>query len=143
MKRLSLFLFLFLSLSIKGGEFEYAKFIIGPDKFNSSTGVFQRLNCDDENAPETKIYLSLEPEQLDIVLKLAKVDISQANADIPDDFSKLCVSSFPYQISLHKTDQVLATTCLSPIDEYKSKLAKFVYDLDEIKNLKGSKCKFY
>lgn len=142
MRRLSLFLFIFLSFSIIGDEFEYAKFTIGPDKFNSSTGVFQRLNCD-ENAPETKIYLSLEPAQLDIILKLARLDINEGNADTPDDFSKLCVSSFPYEVSLHKSAQVLVTTCLSPIDEYKSELAKFVYDLEEIKKLEASKCTFY
>lgn len=142
-KLISLFLFLALSFSIFGSELEYAKFVIGADRFNSSTGVFQRLNCDGENESETKVYLSLEPEQIDTVLELAKIDIKQGNSDVPDDSSKLCVSSFRYEISLHKNDETLVTTCHSSLDEYKSKLAEFVYDFDEVKKLRGSKCRFY
>lgn len=142
-KHLGIFGLLILSFSSNAIDSEYATFRIGVDTFNSSTGVFERLNCDDTTNAVIKTVVSITPGQTELMLNAARKDIVRGNIDSPNELDKICVSSFPIEISLHSNDETISTTCFSLLEERQSEFAEIVYNFEAVKNLKESQCILY
>ncbi|WP_371195581.1 hypothetical protein [Glaciecola sp. SC05] len=142
-KRLGIFGLFVLSFSSNAIDSEYGAFRIGVDTFNSSTGVFERLSCDEKTNAVSKTVVSITPGQTELMLNAARKDIARGNIDSPNDLEKICVSSFPFEISLHLNDEIKSTTCFNPLEERQSEFAEIVYNFEAVKNLKESKCSLY
>ena len=112
---------------------EFASFRIGADIFNTSEGVFERMLCYD-NQSEVKVRINLDEESKAEILKLAQIDISEGNEEL-SNLEKICVGSYPFEISITKDDSTTSTTCLSLLNGDESQFANFVYSLQEVQDL--------
>lgn len=120
---------------------EFASFRIGADIFNTSEGVFERMLCYD-NQSEVKVRINLDEESKAEILKLAQIDISEGNEEL-SNLEKICVGSYPFEISITKDDSTTSTTCLSLLNGDESQFANFVYSLQEVQDLPKSNCRLY
>jgi hypothetical protein len=120
---------------------EYATFKIGPDQFDSAESTFERSLCV-EDGEKIKISLRLNQSQKSELVTLAKLDIADGNSD-SGDLEKICVSSFPYEITVGVQGKASTTTCFSPLHDDESRVANFVYSLESVQKLPKSQCRFY
>ena len=119
---------------------ENASFHIGPDSFNTSSGIFERALCS-KDQESLKIQIQLDDNSKTEMIRLAKLDVLEGNKN-SGDLETICVSSFPYEISVYEGSEV-STTCLSILNSYESRFEGAVQSLSEVKNLPRSACRFY
>lgn len=119
---------------------EKATFHIGPDSFNTSSGIFERDLCS-KDQESIKVRIQLDDNSKSEMIRLAKLDVLEGNKNSVD-LETICVSSFPYEISVYESSEV-STTCLSILNSYESRFEGAVQSLSEVKNLPKSACRFY
>jgi len=91
---------------------------------------------------EVEVIVKLDKESEAKILELAHIDISEGNEEL-SGLEKICVSSYPFEISITNNDSTTSTTCLSLLKSDESQFANFLYSLQEIQNLPKSNCRFY
>ncbi len=136
-----IFIAIALTACASTNEAEYASFRVGSDHFDSFQSTFERSLCAD-GREKIIISLSLNKSEKAELVRLAKLDIAEGNSG-SGDLEKICVSSFPYEITVGVQGKTSTTTCFSPIGDDESRVAKFVYSLESVQKLPKSQCRFY
>ena len=136
-----IFITIFLTACASTSDTEYAAFRIGPDQFDSSESTFERSLCGD-GREKIKISLRLNQSEKAELVTLAKLDLADGSKD-SGDLEKICVSSFPYEITVGARGKTSITTCFSPLRDDESRVANFVYSLESVQKLPKSQCRFY
>ena len=132
---------LLLSSCATSNDAEFVSFTIGADTFDSSNGTFERSLCLDDK-DKVKLSLRLKENEKRELFELAKLDVFDGNSD-SDDLEKLCVSSYPYEISYGDNKGKIITSCFSPLSDYEARVANFIYAIKRVKELPKSSCRFY
>jgi hypothetical protein len=120
---------------------EYTSFSIGSDSFDSRSGVFQRSLCLPEK-DRISVALTFTESETQELLRLAQLDIRDGNLE-SGEFDKICVSSYPYEISYGDGNGEIRTTCFSPLRDDEARIANLVYSLKTVQNLPKSSCRLY
>ena len=120
---------------------DYVSYRNGSDSFNSQNNTFERMVCSDEK-PSFSMEINLTEAQKITLLNLANQDIVAGNEG-SGGLDSICVSSFTHEISIHRKDDSISTTCLSFPNVGNSKVEDFIYSLPELQNLPMSQCRFY
>ncbi|MCG7544693.1 hypothetical protein MHM93_10925 [Pseudoalteromonas sp. MM17-2] len=141
MRIILVLLTVFLSSCATSNDLEFVSFTIGADTFDSSNGTFERSLCLDDK-DKIKLTLLLKENEKRELFELAKLDVIDGNLDI-DDLEKICVSSYPFEISYIDNTGKIITSCFSALRYDEARVASFVYALKEVKELPKSSCRFY
>ncbi|MDN3382490.1 hypothetical protein QL995_07370 [Pseudoalteromonas sp. APC 3358] len=141
MRIILVLLTIFLSSCTITNDVEFASFTIGADTFDSSNGTFERSLCFDDK-DKIKVSISLRDTDKRKLFELAKLDVLDGNSE-SDDLEKLCVSSYPYEVSYSDNKGKISTSCFSPLRDDEARVANFIYALKQVKDLPKSNCRFY
>lgn len=137
---LTLITFLLSSCSLSS-DADFASFRIGSDSFDTRSGVFKRSLCL-ENQESIEVILSLTESEKRQLFRLAKQNFFEGNAGL-DELEKICVSSYPYEITYGDSKGEIKTTCFLPLQDGEAKISNFVYAFESVRNLPKSNCRLY
>lgn len=123
------------------GTQKYATFQEGSDSFSTLDHVFERSLC---NGIPGTVQVKIDFDQSDNLkmLELAKEDITKGTI-VSDDIEPICVSSYPFEVSIFNNNSHTSTSCFTLLENEQSKFVTFVMLSPEVQSLPKSSCRYY